>query len=137
MHCAKLIDFFNNSDFFMKEHKIRITVLKEGYSEVEMAVDPINCNYMGSLHGGLLYTLGDIAAGVSVMSFGVKCVTASGSIHYVKGVSSGKVTAVAQQVHHGRQLRVCDVKIYDEQKVLAATCTYSMFITGVPAEATE
>jgi uncharacterized protein (TIGR00369 family) len=102
-----------------------------------MAVDPSTATLGLFASAGFSIRWEDNAAGVRVMSFGVKCVTASGSFHYVKGVSSGKVTAVAQQVHHGRQLRVCDVKIYDEQKVLAATCTYSMFITGVPAEATE
>lgn len=134
MNYKKLIQYFNQEDFFTREHKIKLLTLQEGYSEVEMQVDPINCNYMGALHGGLLYSLGDIAAGISVMTYGIRCVTLNGSANYLKPVSGGKVIAIGRQVYNGRQIRVCDVKIYDETQELVCTGSFTMYLTGVPVE---
>lgn len=134
MTATELKDFLNQNNFFHSQHKIRILTLQEGYSEVEMQADPMNCNYMGYFHGGLLYSLGDIAACICVMTNGFQCVTLNGSSNFFKAINKGKVIAIAQQVHGGSKIRVCEVKIYDETKALVCTGTFTVFVTDTPLE---
>ena len=70
-------NYFNEHDLFSGKSGMKLVELREGYAKVELTIDESSMNYMGSMHGGLIYTMADVAAG-SAMVFGEKHVWISG-----------------------------------------------------------
>ena len=135
MDIEKLKASFNKKDYFSREHNIRLLALSDTSSEAEMEIAPINCNFMGNPHGGLLFGLGDIAVGVIALTTGMRCVTLNGNINYLKMAVGKKVLAKAREVSRGNRLRVYDVDIYDERGTLICNCSFTMYITKVALDA--
>lgn len=130
MDTARFIEIFNDRDALSKSLGIRLTVMEEGFAQAEMQITENHLNFMGTLHGGTLFALADVAAGTSVAYHGEQSVTLNGSIHYIKAIQAGKIFARSTLLHKGRTTAVCDVKIYSEANILLCTCTFSMFMTG-------
>lgn len=126
-------EYFNNNDVFSAKNGMKILIMGEGYVEAELDYNPDHRNFMGTLHGGSLSTLADIAAGVSIISFGNLVVTLSSNINYVRPAKPGKIKAVANAVHCSRQIGSSEVRIYDEDNSLVCFCSYIMFITSKDA----
>ena len=137
MDYAQFIDYFNQHDRFSVAGGMRLTQLALDEAEVQMQMDGDSLNFMGTLHGGAMATLADTAAGCAALSRGQLCVTLSANLQYVRPARKGRVTARARQIHHGRTLGVCEVRIYDEQEQLLCTGTYSMFIRSEPVTLPE
>lgn len=126
-------EYFNHNDVFSSNNGMKILKMEEGYAEAELDYDPGHHNFMGTLHGGVLSTLADITAGVSIISFGKLVVTLNSNINYVKPAKRGKIKAVATAVHRSRQIGSSEVRIYDEENTLVCFCSYIMFITNQEA----
>ena len=93
---------------------------------------PDRTNFMGTMHGGALFTLADVAAGTALISHGSLCVTLNSAINYIRPTSGGKLKAVAREMHCGAKIGVCDVTIFNEGNHVVCTCTYTMYMTGKP-----
>ena len=110
---------------------------REGYVEVGMDVLPGYMNRIGSVHGGLLYTLADSACGAAVLTYGNKAATLNGNIDYLKpGMNCKRLTAKAQVIKHGSQVSVVDCRIFNEKDELLATARLTFFDLGMPAQYT-
>lgn len=129
MDYKKFIENFNKSDKFSVHNGMRLVTLEPGYAEVEMEVNENLYNCMGSLHGGAMATLADVAGGTAIASHGVVCVTLNANINYIRPVTGGKVTAIATVQHLGRQTGISEVKLVQEGRTVCM-CTYTMFIKG-------
>ncbi len=132
MDHQNFIDYFNSHDRFSIENGICLTKLGEGFAEAELYFDPACTNFMGTMHGGALFTLADVVAGTALLHHGSLCVTLSSSINYIRPSSSGKLRAVAHETHCGSKIGVCDVTIFNEGNHVVCTCTYTMYMTGKP-----
>lgn len=135
MDHQKFIDYFNGHDQFSIESGVRLTKLGQGFAEAEMDFSSKRTNFMGTMHGGALFTLADVVAGTALLSHGSLCVTLSTSINYIRPASSGKLRAVAHETHCGAKIGVCDVTIFNEGNHVVCTCTYTMYMTGKPLPA--
>lgn len=83
----------------------------------------------GSVHGGMLATLADFTAAISLrgsLEPTQMPVTTDMHMRYYRQPRGGPLTAVAEIVHHGRRLLSTECSITDnEQRVLArSTATY-------------
>ena len=87
-------------------------------------------NLYGNMHGGAIFTLCDIAAGIATYAYEVSNVTLQGNINYIKAVNSGTIYVKCITEHKGRQTAVNHVDITNEDGKLIATTTMTMFITG-------
>jgi uncharacterized domain 1 len=87
-------------------------------------------NIYGNIHGGLLYSLADNVAGMCARATGNNHVTLQGSMNYLKGISSGRITAKAIVVHRGRTTCVLDVNIFSEDNLCLAKGTFTMYNVG-------
>jgi uncharacterized domain 1 len=121
--------YFNKNDRFSIACGMRLTDIREGYARVEMTLDENGMNYMGTMHGGLLYTMADVAAGTAVVSRGKQGVTLSANTDYIRPAHRGKVTAVARVIAFGRTICRTQVDIHGQDGTLYAKSSITMFIT--------
>ncbi|MGI6154100.1 MAG: PaaI family thioesterase [Christensenellaceae bacterium] len=128
------IEYFNKKDHFSIKNGIRLIALEKGYAKATMHVSENSFNYMGSVHGGVLYTLADVAAGTAVVPYGSTCVTLDVSMNYLRPALHGSITAVARQVRRGSKISVLEVHIYDEHEKLLCQAMYTMYMTGKPVD---
>lgn len=95
-------------------------------SVVEAVLTPNSVNNLGIAHGGLVYSLADVAGGVCA-----KClipplsVTQSGNLFFLRPGTGNRLIGKGSVVKRGRSFTVVDVNIYDENDVLVAHGTYN------------
>jgi len=129
--------YFNRVDGFAIHNGIRVANMRPGYSEVEIDIKPENLNFMGTIHGAILFGLVDIAAGSALASYGTHCVTLSSNISYIAPATTGKATAISTEVSRTRRTATYDIVVKSEDgKVLSKAMT-TMYITGKPIEFDE
>lgn len=101
--------------------------------EAEMPVDARTYQPFGLLHGGasaaLAETLGSMAG--YMMTVDGQCVvgTELNATHH-RAVSQGKVRAVCQPLHLGRQNQSWEIVVFDEQGRRCCTCRLSTAVIG-------
>ncbi|WP_339460657.1 hotdog fold thioesterase [Pseudomonas sp. EA_105y_Pfl2_R69] len=83
-----------------------------------MVVDPRTHQPYGLLHGGasvvLAETLGSTASYLCIDSSKFYCVGLEVNANHLRGLRSGRVTAVARAVHLGRTTHVWDIRLSGE-----------------------
>jgi len=127
-----LKDFFLH-DEFARTSGIEFVAIGEGTASTQVRVEPRHLNAGGSVQGGLLFTLADLAFAAATNSHGTLTVTTAANITFVRGVSSGVITAEANELVDHRRLPFCEVKITDEQGRLLAVFTANGYRKeGVP-----
>lgn len=94
--------------------------------EVDLALEaaPHHLNLQGLLHGGVLATLADTAAGLAVrtrLEPGRRHVTIALGVQYLSAGAPGRVTARGRAVRVGRQIAHADAAIRDAAGKLLAT----------------
>ena len=120
---------YNEESTFLKNAGAGITVLGEHYAEAELVTCPDHANISGIVHGGVLYSLADAAAGAASKSTGEKTVTLEGKINYLRPVAiNGKtLKAVAKPKHVGRTTSVYECEVYAGEEILAAVCLFTFY----------
>ena len=91
--------------------------------------DAVRGKIAGSVHGGMLATLADVASAIALSTLLEPTqlqVTTDIHVRYYRQPRSGPLTAVAEVVHRGRRLLGTECSITDsEQRILArSTATY-------------
>jgi 1,4-dihydroxy-2-naphthoyl-CoA hydrolase len=99
-----------------------------------MVVDHRTHQPYGLLHGGasvvLAESLGSVAAYLCVDTSKFYCVGLEVNANHLRGVRSGRVTAVARAIHIGRTTQVWDIRLTsDEGK---ASCVSRLTVAVVP-----
>ena len=128
----RFIAYFNTHDTFSGNNGIRLVKMSDGCSEAVLEFSQATCNFMGTMHGGALATLADIAAGSALYMHKRLCVTLDSSMRYIRPVTGGSARAVAKQVVCGAHIAVVNVEIFDEADVLCASASISMYMTKQP-----
>lgn len=132
MDTQAFLEQFHKTDAFSRALGIRVRTLRPDLVEAEMDAGADKQNYMGHLHGGAYFSLCDVAAGLCASANGEQCVTLDASIHYLRGVTGGKILGRATPVRRGRRICVCSLQVSSENGALLATGTFTMYMTGVP-----
>lgn len=129
MDFEKFKAYFNEQDLFSRNSGMKLVELGEGYAKVELIIEDKSKNFMGSMHGGLLYTMADVAAGASMFFCGKQVVTLSAVTDYIKAAFSGKVIAEGKMIAYGKTLGRCEVEVRGEDGTLYCKSHITMFIT--------
>jgi uncharacterized protein (TIGR00369 family) len=82
----------------------------------------------GVVHGGAVASLIDTAAAFAVLTqleLNERVTTTDLTIHYLRPVSAGRLTATARIVRGGRRLLVLSVEVTNDQQVPVATAVTS------------
>ena len=99
-----------------------------------MVVDHRTHQPFGLLHGGasvvLAETLGSMASYLCIDSQKFYCVGLEVNANHLRGVRSGRVSAVARPIHMGRTTHVWDIRLTDESGKL--NCISRLTVAVVP-----
>ena len=95
-----------------------------GAATLTMTARPELERFGGIMHGGALASLADTASAFAVLSTlaaAEQTVTVDLTLHYLRPVNGGKLTARARVVRCGRRLATVSVEIFDESGALVVT----------------
>ncbi len=121
-------------DQFARANGIRVVQVRPGFARTEMTVEARHLNSVGVLQGGALFTLADLAFAVASNSHGVVALACQADMTWFKAVTSGKLTATAEEIARTRKLSTCVVRITDEAGELVAQFKGLAYIKGTPLE---
>ena len=110
---------------------MRALGFEEGSSVFELDADSRHANPMGTLHGGVLCDLADLAMGVacySTLEAGESFTTLELKINFTKPIWTGRVTARAHVKKIGRTTALLECEIRDEKGSLVAFATSTCMI---------
>ena len=127
---ASLLEETNHNDPYNETNGIRAVSIEEGRSTVEVTVLPEHKNIWGMPHGGLLFALADVAAGMAADSIcrGMHIVTAGSSIHFIAANPDAKLLrAEGRVVKPGRRMIIVQTEIYDENGKHLLTGQFTMY----------
>lgn len=109
------------------EH-LKILEIEPGHAKLSVDVTPETLNLYGNAHGGFLFSICDIAAGMSTYAYEVANVTQCANISFLRGVRSGTIYIESNSVHKGRKTVVSQVTISNGDGKLISTATFTMFL---------
>lgn len=105
---------------------VRPVSLEEGRAQVSLEADERLHNAMGTLHGGVLCDVADVAMGVAmatVLDDDETFATLQTSIGYLRAVRNGRLVATARVVQRGRTTGHLECEIHDGEENLVARVT--------------
>ena len=97
-------------DAYVKELGAELVEWDGGRAVYRLTVEAGHMNFVGSVHGGALFSLGDCALGVASNSWGRICVALSIEIHYLTAGVAGE-TLRATAVERARTRRTASFAI--------------------------
>lgn len=106
---------------------VRIEEIREGYARSVLDVRADLSNPIGSLHGGVLFTIADITGGSAAVSHGEQVTTVDADIRYLRpGIGVKRIVCEAEEIKKGKTLFVYRIDVRDQDGTLltAGTFTY-------------
>jgi uncharacterized protein (TIGR00369 family) len=115
----------------------RMTAIDLGRSRFELDADDRHHNPMGTLHGGVLCDIADIAMGAayaSTLGEGESFTTLELKINFLRPVRTAHLVADGSVVQRGRMVGVAECSVTDERGRLIAKATSTcLTLTGEQA----
>lgn len=107
--------------------------VERGSVSVQLVAEHRHYNPIGSVHGGVISTLLDTAAGCSVhstLAVGEGYTSQDLTVKFLRPVTveSGRLRAVGRVVHRGRRTALAEAQLFDQQGRLVAHATSSCMI---------
>ena len=102
------------ADRFATDNGCRIVSWEEGRCVIELEVEYRHKNAAGMVQGGVIFTLADFAFSVASNAGGEWTVSLTSTVSFIKGVSSGRLTAVAERISQGRRGCCYEVRVPDD-----------------------
>lgn len=95
--------------------------IRRGYCRLGLTLQPHMVNFQGKPHGGVIFSLADIAFGTACNSHGQTAVALSVTISFVTSVvARSRLVAEARQVKQGRRSGFYEVAVRTESGTLVA-----------------
>lgn len=98
----------NQTNPFMLHNRIRAVALSEDRAEVRAEITEDSLNAMQTVHGGLMFVMAEVAAGLVTRNDGRKYVTLDSSFRFLRGSSAKNIQGLAKITKRGKT--VCFTK---------------------------
>ena len=122
MNFSQLKRHFEESDRLAQLLGIKVEEAHRGYARLRMELEEKHRNGVGLAHGGVIFTLADVAFAVAANAEHTSAaLSAQTSLSFLRMGEKGPLTAEAHTLHDGRTLVVVDVEIRDGSAKLLAT----------------
>lgn len=111
---------------FIKEVGFEFEI-QEGYAKGMLKLQPKHMNPIGSVHGGVLFTMADTVGGAAATSRGRYVTTVSGNINFLRpAMNCEYIIGESREIKIGKKMCVYEVRITDERgkEIAIATMTY-------------
>lgn len=128
----KLIKLGNTGNPFDRHNGLRVADVGDGMAVVEVELRQENLNSWGGPHGGLLFTMADVACGLAAISLRQEaCVTVNAGIDFLADTDGqGVIRARSRVLRCGGKLCFSVAEIYDEGDTLLSRVNITMYFTG-------
>ncbi|MBW2267595.1 MAG: PaaI family thioesterase [Deltaproteobacteria bacterium] len=106
--------------------------MADGECEVALDLSEFHMSMASRAHGGVLFTLLDMALGRAVLSQlpeGRGCATLEAAIHYFRPVQRGRIRAVGKVMRVTRHTAYAEGKLTDAEDNVLASATGTFFLT--------
>jgi acyl-CoA thioesterase len=124
----KLKDWANSNTPFMRHSEFEITEITPDSAVVECNVKKIHLNPYSITHGGLLFSMADVASGTAARADGRKYVTEQASVSFLKpGKEGDLIKAEAKIIHRGRKSAVLDAEVRNQDGKLLFKGMFTYF----------
>ena len=125
-------DLFASYDDFNRHNGLRLVALDDGTATVEVPLRKEGLNPHGIAHGGLIFTLCDVATGVAARTGGRNTVSQDAAIYFLRpGVNTEKLTAVGRMIKEGRTTGLAEAEVFtDDGKLVAKASVTVHYIEG-------
>ena len=121
-------DYANTVQGFHGHNKLRVTKIEKNYAECEVELTSEGLNPAGMAHGGLIFSLCDLAAQLAVCSDVNKgSTTLSANINHLRPGTGKFLRAVGIPVRIGSKIAVSEATVYDDRDRVVAKGTYTFF----------
>ena len=103
---------------------MELVAIARGAATVQLEARAELSRMEGIMHGGAIASLADTAAAFAVLSVleeGQRTVTVDLTLHYLRPLTQGRITATARVLRQGRRLATVSIEVTDESGKLAAT----------------
>lgn len=115
------IELANSFEGFNRHNHIQIVDVDDGTSVVEVPLTKECLNPLGIAHGGLIFSLCDVATGVAARSGGRKTVSQDASVYFLRpGVNTEKLTARGRVIREGGRSGLAEAEVYTDDGTLVA-----------------
>lgn len=121
--CQELLD----ANPYIVYNRIQVASAEKESVEIYTDLRPEFKNIYGMVHGGLIATMLDSCAGLTVRLDGNRYVTLDMNICYFANVKEGRITAKSRVVKRGRTVTVMNVQMTGEDSTLMAEATVTFF----------
>ena len=119
---------YNQFEGFNSHNHVVVTEVGEGTSVVEVEMTQDGMNPLNMAHGGLIFTLCDVATGVAVRTGGRITVTLDSSIHFLRAAKdTPKLVARGRVVKAGRTTGLVTAEVFDDTDKLIATADMTVY----------
>lgn len=118
---AQILERFKNDRYATEVTGIEILEAAAGYAKVKLDIEPKHFNAIGTVQGGVLFTLGDFAFAVAgnacqeEVTVAVEC-----NLSFMKPTTGGTLFAEAKLISRSKSLCSFDVPITNENGDLVA-----------------
>jgi acyl-CoA thioesterase len=123
--------YFEN-DLFARHCGMELVELRPGYAKTQMTVDQRHLNNVGTVHGGVLFTLADFAFGAASKTGGRVAVAVNMHLSCLRATRAGTLVAEASEVSRSRRISTCTVRVMNEAGELVALFQGTAFIKDEP-----
>jgi len=111
----QFIEEFIQRDPFAKKLGVRVEIVAPGHSRAYLTVSEDMTNFNGSTHGGIIFSLADIAFAAASNSYGQRAVALNVAITFVKASAPGdQLVAEVKEAHSGGRIAYYDVTVHNQ-----------------------
>ncbi|MDR2743765.1 MAG: PaaI family thioesterase [Desulfovibrio sp.] len=112
---------------------ITIKEVRKDYAKVTMPITGHHKNGMGIAHGGVIFSLADVAFGAAANADAKTVVVSlNTTIEFLRPGKTSHLTAEAKIVRSGQHIMSYDVEIFDSSGELIAKAMCTGFLTDIP-----
>ena len=126
------------NNLYIQELKIEILEIERGYVRGRLTVTEHVLNPYGSVHGGCLYSLADITAGLAASTYGVCSSTIDGTMEYIlPAIDTDYILCEAKEIRQGMHVSQYEAFLYDDKGQLVDKAVFSFYMMNRAVTASE
>ena len=115
-----------------------LTGIKPGWARVQLTLNDEHLNFMGLIHGGVIFSLADVAFGAAANSFGSRAMALSVNINFQAPAPPGDtITAEVELISRAGKMGYYDMKVRNSGGKDIAYCSGWAYHTGKPLDSGE
>lgn len=121
------IEMTNSFVGFNRHNQIVAVDVDDGTSVIEVSLSKDSLNPLGIAHGGLIFSLCDVATGVAARSGGRNTVSQDASIYFLRpGVNTTKLTAKGRVIREGGRSGLVEAEVFSDDGTLIAKASVTV-----------